>query len=68
MGRVNKFADGLKYHIRSLELRGKLGLKARAAGSLSNIAVIYKQMGRYKESIEYMTRAAALIQARAQAD
>ncbi|RYZ74977.1 MAG: tetratricopeptide repeat protein, partial [Proteobacteria bacterium] len=34
--RVNKFADGLKYHIRSLELREKLGLKARAAGSLSN--------------------------------
>lgn len=55
--RVNKFKEALENHLKAYNIRDKLGLKVKAVGSLSNIAVIYKQQGRYDEAIEYMTKA-----------
>ncbi|WP_207924568.1 ATP-binding protein [Pedobacter changchengzhani] len=55
--RVNKFTEALANYKISYQIRDKLGLKAKAVGSLSNIAVIYKQQGRYDEAILYMTKA-----------
>jgi two-component system NarL family sensor kinase len=55
--RVNKVAEALVNHQKAYELRLKAGLKDKAAGSLSNISVIYKQQSKYALAVEYMTKA-----------
>lgn len=62
--RVNKLTEALEYHKKAYVLRKQLGLDLKAAGSLSNISIIYKQQGDFKQSAEYMMKALRIYESK----
>lgn len=62
--RVNKLTEALDYHKKAYALRKQLGLDLKAAGSLSNISIIYKQQGDFKKSAEYMMKALRIYESK----
>lgn len=55
--RINQLNEALVYHTKAYQLRLQLGMDLKAAGSLNNISIIFKQQGKFKQAAEYLMKA-----------
>ncbi len=62
--RINQLDEALVYHTKAYQLRLQLGMDLKAAGSLNNISIIYKQQGKFKQAAEYLMKALRIYESK----
>ncbi len=62
--RINQLDEALIYHTKAYQLRLQLGMDLKAAGSLNNISIIYKQQGKFKQAAEYLMKALRIYESK----
>ncbi len=60
--RINQLNEALVYHTKAYQLRLQLGMDLKAAGSLNNISIIFKQQGKFKQAAEYLMKALCIYE------